>query len=344
MNISLEQKLQLQRRARQTKDKHEYTRLCVILARSEGMSPELIAQALRISVSSVYQYITDYEKENKTQHETQGGSISKLNEEQTKELIKHLETITYLYAKEICYYVREKYGIEYSVPGMTRWLKEHGFVYKEPVAVPGKLDPEKQEAFIKKYEDLKANLPEDEEIYFIDAVHPAHQSQTASGWIKKGETKTLPTTNKQKRVHFIGALALSKMEIVAKEYSTVNGENMIDFLKNLEISSSASRIHIICDNGRANKNKEVQEYLKTSKIEIHYLPPYSPNLNAIERLWKVMRELKTYNRCYGSFAEFTEAIRNFFFEDIPKIGDILKKRINDQFQRIKLNHVVFAAA
>lgn len=43
---------------------------------------------------------------------------------------------------------------------------------------------------------------------------------------------------------------------------------------------------IICDNGRSNKNKGINAYLQTSKIEIHYLPPYSPNLNPIERLWE----------------------------------------------------------
>ena len=52
MNLSPEVKLQLERRARETKDKHEHTRLCVILSRSEGISPEVIAQTHRISVSS----------------------------------------------------------------------------------------------------------------------------------------------------------------------------------------------------------------------------------------------------------------------------------------------------
>jgi DNA-directed RNA polymerase specialized sigma24 family protein len=54
MKLSDKIKLQLERHARQTKDKHEHTRLCVILARSEGMSHESIAQAHRISASSVY--------------------------------------------------------------------------------------------------------------------------------------------------------------------------------------------------------------------------------------------------------------------------------------------------
>jgi transposase len=344
MNLSPEIKLQLERRVRQTKDKYEHTRLCIILARSEGMSHESIAQAHRISVSSVYQYLADYEKENKTQHEPRGGTKSKLSKEQIRELLLHLQEVTYLHTKDICRYVKAKYGIEYSRSGMNFWLQENGFVYKEPLKVPGKLDPEKQMEFIEKYEDLKANLPKDEEIYFLDAVHPEFQSQAVCGWIKKGEIKTIPTTNKQFRLHFVGAIALKNMEIIAHEYKTVNAESMIEFLKNLEKNSNASKIHIICDNGRANKNKALQEYLKTSKIEIHYLPPYSPNLNPIERLWKIMREKKTYNKCYENFAEFGEAIRQFFFEDIPEMGNILKKRINDNFQLIELNSICLATA
>lgn len=342
MNLSSEAKYQLERRARQTKNKHEHTRLCIILARSEGMSPESIAQAHRISVSSVYQYLSDYEKETKTQHEMKGGTESKLNTTQTATLISHLQKTTYLYTKDICKYVRAIYGINYSRSGMNRWLLKHNFVYKEPVKVPGKLDPEKQMEFIKQYERLKELLKLNEEIYFIDAVHPDFQSQAVRGWILQSETKTLPTTNKQFRLHFVGAINLTTMKVITQEYETVNAENMINFLRNLESNSTASKIHIISDNGRANKNKALEEYLKTSKIEMHYLPAYSPNLNPIERLWKVMRERKTYNKCYESFLDFSNAIRAFFFEEIPKLEDVLRKRINDNFQHIKLNSMCLA--
>lgn len=72
MHISSDLKLELERRARQTKDKHEHTRLCVILARSEGMSIESIAQAHRISVQSVYRYLAEYEAEEKIKHDQKG--------------------------------------------------------------------------------------------------------------------------------------------------------------------------------------------------------------------------------------------------------------------------------
>ena len=342
MNISSEAKLELERRARQTRDVHERLRLCVILSRSEGMSPESIAQAHRISVQSVYRYLSEYEIEQKTQHDLRGGSESKLSKLQTSELHDYLQKTTYLHAKEICKHVKVNYEIDYTTSGITFWLKEHGFIYKQPIKVPGKLNPESQEIFIQTYEALKSNLPEDEEIYFMDSVHPEFQSKAVCGWIKKGEVKTLPTTSAQYRMHFVGALALKNMEVVAQEYETIDAESVIEFFKFLEVGSTATKINVFCDNGRSNKNKKLQEYLKTSKIIIHYLPPYSPNLNPIERLWKVLREKKTYNKCYEKFADFKIAIRNFFFEDLSKIKDELARRINDNFQRIQLNTILLA--
>ena len=130
---------------------------------------------------------------------------------------------------------------------MTAWLQEHGFTYKRPKKVPGKLDSQKQEAFIKEYEALKANLKPDEEIYFVDAVHPEHQSQAVCGWIKKGVQKTLQTTGKQLRLHLAGAICLTGMKVVSREYESIDADAMIDFYKNLGNTSSASTIYVILD-------------------------------------------------------------------------------------------------
>ena len=69
MNISPELKIELEHKARQSRDVHERIRLCVILARSEGMSLESIAQAHRISLQTVYRYLSEYDLETKTNHD-----------------------------------------------------------------------------------------------------------------------------------------------------------------------------------------------------------------------------------------------------------------------------------
>jgi transposase len=68
---------------------------------------------------------------------------------------------------------------------------------------------------------------------------------------------------------------------------------------------------------------------------MHILPPYSPNLNPIERLWKVMNELSRNNQVFKTFNEFKEKIRGFFSDTWPNIADEFRSRINDNFQSLK---------
>lgn len=70
-------------------------------------------------------------------------------------------------------------------------------------------------------------------------------------------------------------------------------------------------------------------------VEMHILPPYSPNLNPIERLWKVMNELCRNNQVFITFNEFKEKISTFFSDTWENICDEFRSRINDNFQSIK---------
>lgn len=64
-------------------------------------------------------------------------------------------------------------------------------------------------------------------------------------------------------------------------------------------------------------------------IELYYFPPYSPNLNPIERLWKVMNEKVRNNRYFTSPKGFREEIRRFFNEILPELAGTLAYRINN---------------
>lgn len=340
--FTIDQKNILESQLRKAREASERNRLCVILGHNDGLSIAELAKVLRLSHATICGYLEDFNREQKSKNDPRGGSESKLTEEQSQALSRHLSETTYLKVRSICAYVQREFGVVYSRAGMTVWLQVHGFVFKRPKKIPGKLDPQQQEAFVKEYERLKVALKPDEEIYFVDAVHPEHQSQAVCGWIKKGVQKTLQSTGKQLRLHFAGALCLKSMKIFTREYESVDADAMLDFFKGLENSSGASKIHVILDNAKSNKNKKLDDFLKTSRIKVHYLPPYSPNLNPIERLWKLMRETKLYNRYYESAATCFHEIRNFFKEDIPKMTEILISRITDKFQVIKLDQIRLA--
>lgn len=332
----------LEQRLKASKDYAERNRLCVILGYDDGVRKGVLAKILRISPRTVDEYLREYNSRGKTGGDPRGGSESKLSDEQRKLLIDHLQENTYLKVKPIIAYVVERFGVFYTRTGMRDWLIREGFAYKRPEKVPGKLDVEKQRLFIEEYKALKAKLGPGEEVHFVDAAHPEYQSQNVCGWIKRGEKKTLQTTGKQSRLHIVGSLSLGEMKIFTQEYKTVDAEAMINFFAKLEQQSKATVIHVILDNGRAHKNKLVEAALVGSRIKLYYLPPYSPNLNPIERLWKLMREKVHYNRYYESANDFFSGIRRFFQEEVPRMEEVLKSRINDRFQIMKLNPIKVA--
>ena len=340
--LTHDERLILERELKKARDAGDWKRIFVILSYDDGLSIEELAKLTRLSPWTIEDYLKKYSSQNKTKNDPRGGGSSKLTEEEANQLEQHLSRITYLKIKDIVLYVSKKFGKYYSRSGMTEFLRRRGFTYKKPENVPGKLDPVKQAQFIEEYNRLKSTLSPCDELIFLDAVHPEYQSQAACGWIKKGERKTLQTTTKQKRLHFVGALNLREMSITIREYETIDADSMICFFKDLEETKKEGEIHIILDNAAAHKNNKLNDYLKNSRIRLHYLPPYSPNLNPIERLWKVFRETTLYNRYFESFLDFSSVVRIFFGEKVHKIRRTLKKRINDNFQIIRLNPIKLA--
>jgi transposase len=336
--LSVAQRASFEAQIKRTRDVNERNRLCVILAYDDGHAPDVISTILRLNRTSVFDYLREFKNEGKTLNDPKGGAERKLSDDQLQMLFGHLSNITYTKAKSICAHVEKTFGIAYSIPGIIHLLHSHGFVYKKPLKVPTRMSPEKQQEFIDAYKKLKEGLKEEEEIYFVDAVHPEYQSQSAFGWIKKGVRKTLQTTAKQERLHFIGALKLDGMKLISDECDTVGSAEMVNFFRKLEARSKSSKIYVILDNAKSNRNKDLEAYLKTSKIQLKYLPPYSPNLNPIERLWKIMRENTTYNKYYEKFEFFAQGVRKFF-ENFSLFQEILINRITDNFQKITLNPV-----
>jgi transposase len=255
---------------------------------------------------------------------------------QAKLLSDYLEQHTYLFVKDIVAYIKSTFEIQYTVGGLTSWLHIAGFSYKKPAVVPGKANRQAQEQWIRDYEKLKTNLSSNEAICFIDGVHPTHNVKLAYGWIKKGQRKEIPTNTGRQRLNLTGAIDIQTKLVLIQQDDTLNAQSTILFLQNLEASYPRSnRIHAFCDNARYYKNKDVTAYLANSKIKMHFLPPYSPNLNPIERLWKLMNEEVLYNRYYESFTSFRDAVLGFLRKLVDPPAILLKKitaRITDRFR------------
>lgn len=319
--------------ARHSKERDGRTRdrIKAVLAYDDGYSYTEIARILLLDDATIKRHIEGYLHHQKLKTDN-GGSVSKLTESESQQLLTHLREATYLYVKDICVYVEKVYQKSYSISGMTKWLHQNRFCYKKPHGIPAKANAEKQAAFIKAYAELKASLGKNEPIYFGDSVHPQHQTQMAYGWIQKGVRQEIKKTSCQKRLNIIGAINIVTQQLVYQEADWVNLDSLKSFAIELcAANPTAETIHWILDNAGYHKSKEFCAFIETTKIKIHYLPPYSPNLNPIERLWKIMREQVTYNQYYEKFVDFKNSVLGFF-ENINRYQDTIKTRITDNFQ------------
>lgn len=330
------QKQELEIQHDKTRDGRVRDRIKAVLLASEGWSSAMISQALRIHETTVLRHLKDYELSAKLTPEN-GGSSGYLTVIQTMALIEHLTEHTYHHTYQIISYVLGHLGVQYTIPGMNKWLHHNGFSYKMPKGVPHKFDEAKQQAFIEAYEALKASCSKDESILFIDAVHPTQATKISHGWIQTGQDKPIETTRSRSRLNIIGALNLSDIAgTIINDYETINSENIVRFFCQIrEHYPLEHKLHIILDGAGYHRSDLVRDAAFVLNIELHYLPPYSPNLNPIERLWKVMNERSRNNVYFKNKRKFREAIEQFFTVTLPEIADSLTSRINDNFQNLK---------
>jgi transposase len=158
-------------------------------------------------------------------------------------------------------------------------------------------------------------------------------TKIAYGWIRKGQNKPIKTTASKTRINLSGAIDLKETKVIFNTFETIDGASTVDFLKQVRNSyPQKKKIHIILDNSSYHRSDIVKKFCENNKIKLHFLPTYSPNLNPIERLWKLMNERVRNNYFFSSPTEFRQKINGFFTEIIPSIPDALQSRISDRFQ------------
>ena len=331
--ITEQQKAELERLHDSSRDGRVRDRIKAILLASEGWSSAMIAQALRLHQTTIDHHISEFLNKGKLKPEN-GGSDSKLSAEQTAILISQLSDNLFHHTRDVIAFVTRTWNIIFSIPGMNKWLHRNGFTYKKPSGVPHKLSEEKQRQFIEYYKELKTTVG-DEPILFIDGVHPTQATKISYGWIRKGQKKAVKTTGSRTRLNIMGALNLKALTSpLICEYKTINEYNVSLFLNEIRkvYPDYNQKIHVILDGAGYHRSQLVKDWAEVVNIRLHYLPPYSPNLNPIERMWKLMNEHARNNRYFSSTREFREAISVFFNQTLPDIADSLTSRINDHFQ------------
>ena len=313
--LSKEKIAELEKFHRSLRDKRQADRVKAVIALSRGWSAAQVAEILLFDEKTSRHYFERYQQGGLKAllDDHYSGAEPKLDTHQMSELEGYLEEHILPDAKSVIAHIDKLYGVRYSVSGVTDLLHRLGFSYKKPTHVPGKQDPAQQQAFLKEYEHIKANKGENDPIYFADATHPQHNSIPSYGWIKKGQEKELKANCGRQRLNINGAINIETLEPTTGFYDTINADSAIDLFAKIEAKHpDANVIYVIVDNARYYRSRLLKKHLKGTKIKLIFLPPYSPNLNLIERYWKFFKKKVLNNRYYETFEEFKRACESFF--------------------------------
>ena len=325
---------ELRRAHRAAKNKKEADKIKAVYLLSRGKTPQELAEVLMLDIDTIGNYRKRYEAGGVSGllKNNYFGSEPMLSCAEIEEFSSHLETQTYLTVEAIVEHVKQVYSVHYSVSGMRQLLHRLKFVYKKAKTIPGKANAELQKAYLKMLEETLKDKGEQDAHYYLDGVHPQHNTQLAYGWIKKGQDKVVKSNSGRQRININGALNGDTLEVIIRTDDTINTQSTLKLFETLEQKHpNAKAIYITLDNAKYYKNGLVYEYLKTSKIKLLFMPPYSPNLNLIERLWKFMRKTILYNKYYEKFADFKVEVMQFF-ENIGQYNDKLNTLLTKNFQ------------
>ena len=224
------------------------------------------------------------------------GSARTLNAEQEKEIQriiidKNPEQLKFPWAlwtrEAICALIKRGYGIEMPVRSVSHYLKRWGFTCQRPTKRANKQDSVKVARFLaEEYPAIAARAKKEKaEIYWGDETGIQNGENYRKGFSPKGQPPVLLVEAQKQKINMLAAINnLGKARFMLYE-DAMNGRKLIDFMKRL-CKDSGRKVFLILDNLRVHHGKAVQAWLADNKdrIEVFYLPPYSPEYNPAEYL------------------------------------------------------------
>ena len=167
--------------------------------------------------------------------------------------------------------------------------------------------------------------------HYVDLLKYKHKNFSTNNPIKHLITIELKTNSGRQRLNLHGAINAETHEVSIIDSQTINKDSTLELLIMIEQKYPfASEIKVILDNARYHYSKEVTEYIANSRIDLIFLPTYSPNLNLIERLWHFFKKKLLYNTYYKNVLAFKKACIKFF-KNLNKYKDEISNFMDADF-------------
>jgi transposase len=312
--LSQPQRKELRRLANRARDAGLRCRCKVILALVRGSTPTMIAQGGLGVKSQVYRVarrfltgglagLADRREDNGQPKITPAyqAELLRLVEESPQGFGYRRPTWT---QELLVLVLAERIEISVSVSAMSRLLGRLGVGLKRPkpiVKCPWKQARRRRR--LREIERLVMHLPVDEVVVYVDEVDIHLNPKVGPDWTRRGRQKEVLTPGCNKKCYLAGAWNPKTRRLIYVEGERKNSLLFLELLHKLVTKTypNARRVHVILDNYGIHDSLQVRLALKTptaAKLKLHFLPPYCPDHNRIERIWKDLHDNVTRNhRC-----------------------------------------------
>ena len=235
----------------------------------DGMSCAAVAKVLLLDDGTVRTWHRLYQEDGIEGLASFGheGSACQLSDEQQDRLTAWITETLPRTTHEVGAWIEKEFGIEYQGrSGLLALLHRLAMEHRKPKPVSRKLDPEKQAAFIRAYEDLLNHMDADEAVMFADAVHPTHAVRPVGCWAPKDIPVAVAQTSGRQRLNIHGAIDLETGTTRILDVPTVDATSTIMLLMAIEAMYPGKRmIHLFLDNARYHHAKLVQAWLAQAR-------------------------------------------------------------------------------
>jgi transposase len=156
---------------------------------------------------------------------------------------------------------------------------------------------------------VKENAPE--ALVFQDEVEIHRHPSLSRMWAPVGTQPEIPAPGQNEKKVVYGGVDYATGKITYTIADSKSGMNFLLFLVALVKAYAGRKVRLVCDNGRFHHTQAIQQWLaaNSDRIEIYWLPPYSPSLNLIERLWGHLKRTVLANVLFTNLDELAGAFR-----------------------------------
>ena len=212
--------------------------------------------------------------------------------------------------------LRNETGVKIHVSTMSRALKAIGARRGRPKPTVG--CPWTKRAKNKRLRAIKhllENLPEDEVAVYEDEVDIHLNPKIGVDWMVRGQQKEVLTPGQNEKRYLAGAQDARTGELVWVKGEKKNSLLFIRLLWELtQHYPDATKIHVILDNYSIHSTEQVRLSLETpqgQRLELHFLPPYCPDHNKIERTWQDLHANVTRNHKCPAMNDLMKAVTRY---------------------------------